>query len=183
MKRLALAVPAALAFAALGLWASKPAAADLPQLTVTKVVTIAAAPAKVWGIIQNFSDLTWFSAVKSSDATDGNNPGSVRTLNLSGPIFHEQLDAYDADGMSYSYHATDDPNNVKVVPVTDYHSTLSVKATDDGNGSVVTWTSTFNRASPSAHPPADMDDAAAKKAIAGIYDGALADLKKAAEGS
>jgi len=62
------------------------ARAAAPVLHETKVMEIAAPPAKVWGVIEQFSDLTWVPPVKSSTATQGNAVGSVRTLDLGGPM-------------------------------------------------------------------------------------------------
>jgi hypothetical protein len=156
------------------------AAADLPKHTLRRSITINAPPAKVWGIIQNFGDLTWFSAVKTSSADKDNSPGSVRHLDLGGPVLIEQLEKYNAAKMTYTYRITDDPNNVKTVPVTHYRSTITVKPGKNGSSTVV-WVGHFERGSAEANPPAGMDDAAAMKAVAGIYEGALADLKKKAE--
>ena len=158
------------------------APASAAELKVVKDVTIAASPDKVWAIIQNFSDLTWHPAVKSSSATDGNNKGSVRTLDLGGPKLIEQLVAYNATKMNYTYKITDDPANIKTMPVTKYTSTIAVKK-GSGNTTVVTWSGKFLRADPSPTPAAGMDDAAATKAITGVYEGGLAGLKKKLEGS
>jgi uncharacterized protein YndB with AHSA1/START domain len=155
-------------------------AAELPKHTLQRSITIAAPPAKVWAIIQNFGDLTWFSAVKTSNADKGNTPGSVRHLDLGGPVLIEQLEKYNASKMTYTYRITDDPGNVKVVPVSHYRSTITVKPAK-GGGSTVVWVGHFSRGSADASPPAGMDDAAAIKAVTGIYEGALADLKKKAE--
>jgi hypothetical protein len=67
------------------------AQAASPELKVTQSVEIAAPPAKVWGIIKNFEDLTWHPAIKASSATDGSKVGSVRTLDLGGPKLVERL--------------------------------------------------------------------------------------------
>ena len=155
-------------------------AADLPQHTIKRSITINAPPAKVWSISQNFGDLTWFSAVKTSNADKGNAPGSVRRLDLGGPVLIERLEKYNAEKMTYTYQITDDPGNVKVVPVSHYRSTITVKPAK-GGGSTVVWVGHFRRGSADANPPAGMDDAAAIKAVTGIYEGALADLKKKAE--
>ena len=56
-----------------------------------ETVDIAAPPAKVWAIIQNFNDMSWHPAVKSTDAPAGNAIGTVRTLDLGGPKLIEQL--------------------------------------------------------------------------------------------
>jgi hypothetical protein len=159
--------------------AADPAAAAPDRLHVVQTVTIAAPTAVVWGIIQNFSDLTWHPAIKSSSATNGNIVGSVRTLDLGGPHLVEELAKYAAARMSYSYRITADPANVKTVPVTKYYSTITVTAS--GTGSLVTWKGSFLRADPSETPAADGNDETAVKAITGIYRGGLDALKTRAE--
>jgi hypothetical protein len=175
MKQLLLALGVA-AF----LWgAAAPAQAASPELKVTQSVEIAAPPAKVWGVIKNFEDLTWHPAIKASSATDGSKAGSVRTLDLGGPKLVERLTKYDDAKMSYTYVFTDDPNNVKVVPVTGYQSTITVTKT--AHGSKVVWSGHFHRADPAAKPAAGQDDATATKAVTGIYRGGLDALKTKAE--
>ena len=171
-------------FLALGLAAilcvsAAPAQAAPHELKVTESVEISAPPAKVWAIIKNFEDLTWHPAVKASSATDGSKVGSVRTLDLGGPKLVERLAKYNDARMTYSYVITDDPNNVKVVPVTDYKSTITV--TKAGHGTKVVWSGHFRRADPSAKPAEGQDDAAATKAITGIYRGGLDALKTKGE--
>ncbi len=151
------------------------ARAAAPVLHETKTVEIAAPPAKVWGMIEQFSDLTWVPPVKSSSATQGNTVGSVRTLDLGGPRLMEQLKAYDAKAMTYTYVITSDPANVKVLPVTDYTSTITVKPS--AAGSLVTWTGAFKRADQGDTPAANMDDKTAAGAISGVYEAGLGGLK------
>ena len=175
MKQLLLA----LGFAAFLSVPAAPSQAAPHELKVNQSVEIAAPPAKVWAIIKNFEDLTWHSAVKASSATDGSHVGSVRTLDLGGPKLVERLTRYNDAKMSYSYVITDDPNNVKVVPVTAYQSTIAVTKT--AHGAKVVWSGHFHRADPSAKPAADQDDAAAIKAVTGVYRGGLDALKTKAE--
>jgi len=151
------------------------ARAAAPVLHETKTVEIAAPPAKVWGVIEQFSDLTWVPPVKSSSATQGNTIGSVRTLDLGGPRLMEQLKAYDAKAMTYTYVITSDPANVKVLPVTDYTSTITAKPS--AAGSLVTWTGAFKRADQGDAPAAGMDDKTATGAISGVYEAGLGGLK------
>jgi hypothetical protein len=157
-----------------------PAAAAPNQLKVHQQIDISATPDRVWGIISSFSDLTWLPPIKKSSATNGNTPGSVRTLDLGGPILKEQLVSYDAAKMTYSYKFTDDPANLKVVPAGDYQSTITVKKGPHGTSRVV-WDAKFHRADPSATPASGMDDASAVKAVTGIYTGGLSALKQKAE--
>lgn len=149
--------------------------AAAPVLHETKTMEIAAPPAKVWSVIEQFSDMTWVPPVKSSTATQGNTVESVRTLDLGGPRLMEQLKAYDAKAMTYTYVITNDPANVKTLPVTDYMSTIIVKPA--ATGSLVTWTGTFKRADQGDAPAANMDDKTAMGAIGGVYDAGLGGLK------
>lgn len=128
---------------------------------------IAAPPAKVWAVIERFSDLTWVPPVKSSTATQGNTVGSIRTLDLGGPRLIEELKAYDARTMTYTYVITIDPANVKTLPVTDYTSTITVKPS--ATGSLVTWAGMFKRADQGDTPAANMDDKTAIGGIGGVY--------------
>jgi carbon monoxide dehydrogenase subunit G len=155
------------------------AQAAAPRLHETTMTEIAAPPTKVWAIIQNFSDFTWVPPVKSSTATAGNTVGSVRTLDLGGPKLLERLKAYDAAGMTYTYAITEDPANIKTMPVTSYTSTITVKPS--GSGSRVVWVGSFRRADVSPKPAANMDDKTATTAIAGVYNAGLDGLKKKAE--
>ena len=152
----------------------------LPKDHVTESVTIAAPPAKVWSIIQNWNDWSWHPAIKQDSAPDGNAVGTVRTLDLGGPKLTETLTRYDAGKMSYSYKINEDPANVKTLPVTHYTSTITVKP-GPNNDSVVVWRGRFHRADPSATPAADMNDETATKAVTGVYRAGLDNLKKLAE--
>lgn len=165
------------AFATVGLSTARAA----EQLHEAQSVEIAAPPAKVWGIIENFGDLTWVPPVKSSTATEGNTVGSVRTLDLGGPKLMEQLVSYDPAKHSYTYKITDDAANKKTLPVSHYRSVITVLP-GSGDGSKVTWTGTFERADTGASPATGMDDASAKKGVAGVYKVGLDNLKKKAEG-
>ncbi|MEI9984049.1 MAG: SRPBCC family protein [Aliidongia sp.] len=169
----------ALGFAAFLGVSAAPAQAAPHELKVSESVEIAAPPAKVWAIIKNFEDLTWHPAVKASSATDGSKVGSVRTLDLGGPKLVERLTKHSDAKMSYTYVITDDPNNVKTVPVTAYESIITV--TKAAHGAKVVWSGHFHRADPAAKPADGQDDATAIKAITGIYRGGLDALKTKAE--
>jgi hypothetical protein len=162
---------AALGFAIAGMATAQAA----PVLHVTKSVVVGAPAAKIWSIIGNFNTLTWVPAVKSSTATKGNTIGSVRTLNLGGPILTEQLKRYSAKGMHYSYFIQHTASNMKTLPVSDYYSTISVTKLG-ADKTRVTWTGSFKRVDMSAHPKAGMDDKAATTAISGVYSTGLANI-------
>ena len=145
---------------------------------VVETITIAAPAATVWARIKNFDALKdWHPAVATSPADKGNTEGSVRQIALKdGGALTETLERYDDAGMRYSYRAADGG----ALPVTNYTSSISVRS--EGNGSVVEWRGAFYRAYPNNDPPPDKNDEAAMKAITGVYQSGLANLKKLVEG-
>ncbi len=155
---------------------STTAHAAAPMLNVQESTTLSAPPAKVWGLIQNFSDMSWVPPVKSTTATQGNTPGSVRTIDLGGPKLVETLRGYDAGAMTYSYTIDDTAANKATLPVSNYHSTIKV-APGSGGGSVVTWMGNFQRADTSDAPKQGMDDATAQTAVRGVYQAGFSGLK------
>ncbi|HLY55984.1 MAG TPA: SRPBCC family protein [Stellaceae bacterium] len=150
------------------------------QQRVSQSINISAPPDKVWGLIKNFNDMSWHPVVKSDTATNGNTVGSIRTLDLGGPKLIEALTAYDEARKQYKYKITDDPNNVKTLPVTKYSSTITVKAAPKGTTTVV-WSGQFMRADNSPNPAAGQDDKAAIDAVTGVYKAGLDNIKKLAE--
>ena len=82
--------------------------------------------------------------------------------------------------MTYSYKITNDPNNVKTIPVTNYSSTITVTP-GPNNGSIVEWRGAFYRGNPLGNPEPEMNDEAAMKAVTGVYRGGLDNLKMLAE--
>jgi len=142
---------------------------------VTETVDINASPEAVWKVIGNFQDMSWHPAVAKTEGKGGNEPKATRTLTLkSGGQLHEELDKYDAAKMIYKYemHSPD----VKVLPVNNYSSMLSVKG--EGNKSTVTWRGAFYRGFMNNDPPPELNDEAAKKAVTDVYRTGLDALKK-----
>lgn len=149
---------------------------------VTKEIAIAAPAAKVWALVADFCAISaWHPAVAKCTGEGGNAVGAKRTLNIGkadGPAIVEELQAYDAAAMTYRYKITTTDN--AVLPVTTYSAFFTVK--DAGNGaSSVEWKGGFYRAYPKNNPPPELSDEAAKKAVEGVYDAGLANLKKLAE--
>lgn len=156
------------ACATLAVLSIQPAAA----VEVSETVTTAAAPAKVWGMIGKFDAIaTWLPGAESSPADKGNAVGSMRVITLKAPgspTVTEQLTG--STGESYSYAILKvDP---KVLPVTNYTSTIGVAPV--GSGSVVTWRGSFQ-------PAGGADDAAAAKAMSGVYRAGLDNIKAMAD--
>lgn len=180
LKRLATRwLQPALALAVLGGAAALPAGAHGPtRQKVVETITIAAPPSAVWARIKNFDALKdWHPAIEASPADKGNAEGSERRLTLKGGgALVETLERYDDAQMRYSYRAKDGG----ALPVTNYTSTISVSG--EGNTATVEWRGAFYRGFPNNDPPPDKNDEAAVKAITGVYQSGLANLKKLVEG-
>lgn len=167
-----------LTLAVLGGMVTLPACAHGPtRQKVVETITINAPAAVVWAKIKDFDALKdWHPAVASSPADKGNSEGSVRQLTLNGGgNLVETLERYDDAQMRYSYRMADGG----ALPVSNYTSTISVGGA--GNTSTVEWRGAFYRGYPNNDPPADRNDEAAVKAITGVYQSGLANLKKLVE--
>jgi len=146
---------------------------------VTQTITINVPADKVWAVIGNFQDMSWHPAIAKTEGTGGNDKGAKRTLTLQGGgVIHEALLKNDPEKMIYHYEIED--VDVKVLPVKNYTSWLSVKG--EGETSVVTWKGAFYRGYMLNDPPPELNEAAAKKAVTGVYKAGLEALKKKLEG-
>ena len=166
-----------LALAALTLASSVALAHGPTRQKVVEKITIDAPADAVWAQIKDFDALSkWHPAVAESPADKGNTEGSVRTVKIKGGgSLVESLERYNAEGRSYTYRAKDGG----ALPVTNYTSTLTV--TGDGAKSTVEWRGAFYRGFPNNDPPPDQNDEAAVKAVTGVYQSGLANLKKLVE--
>ncbi len=141
-------------------------------------VEINATPDKVWKVVGNFQDASWIPIVEKTEGSGGNDKDATRKLTLKGgATVEEVLDTYDASGFTYHYRITN--VDVKVLPVTNYSSKITVKA--DGDKSTVTWWGAFYRGYPNNDPPAELTDEAAIKAVNELYQAGLANLKDKVE--
>lgn len=166
-----------LALAALTLATSVSWAHGPTRQKVVEKVTIDAPADAVWAQIKDFDALAkWHPAVAKSPADKGNTEGSVRQIELKGGgTLTETLEKYNEAGKSYGYRAKDGG----ALPVTNYTSTISVSG--EGGKSTVEWRGAFYRGFPNNDPPPDQNDEAAVKAITGVYQSGLANLKKTVE--
>ena len=148
---------------------------------VVERIEIEAPANKVWARIGNFQDMSWHPAVARSEGAGDNALEATRKLTLKGDgtaTIDEVLYKYDAGKMTYSYRITE--VDVKVLPVTNYSSHITVKAIDDKR-SAVEWRGAFYRGYPNNDPPPELNDEAAVKAITGVYKGGLEALKSELE--
>ncbi|MHC2578597.1 SRPBCC family protein [Bradyrhizobium diazoefficiens] len=147
---------------------------------VRESIEINAAPAKVWAVIGNFQDMSWLPPVTKTEGEKGNEIGATRRLTLTGgATVDEELYKFDAAAMTYSYRIT--AVDVKVLPVTNYSSTLTVTPSADGKGATLEWAGAFYRGFPNNDPPPELSDEAAKTAVSGLYKAGLEALKKKIE--
>jgi hypothetical protein len=139
---------------------------------VTETVDTTASPKTVWKLVGKFDGIVdWLPGVASSPADKGSKVGSVRTITLKAPgdpTVVETLTAH--KGHSYSYKI--DKVDPKVLPVTGYTSTISVTKTP--TGSTVSWHGNFT-------PAGGADEAAADKAVSGLYRSGLDNIKTLVE--
>jgi len=146
---------------------------------VRESIEISAPPAKVWAAISNFQDMSWLPPVAKTEGQKGNEIGATRTLTLTGgATVEEELYKYEPDMQSYSYRIT--KVDVKVLPVTNYPSALTVSPAPDGKAKLE-WAGAFYRGYPNNDPPPELSDEAATKAVSGLYKTGLEALKKKIE--
>lgn len=132
----------------------------MPQ-RVTQTMEVEAAPNVVWQRVGNFADAGWHPLVAATKADRGNEPGSVRVVELrDGGQIVESLKSRSETDRSLTYELVE-PGPI---PVSLYSATLSVKA-GAGQVSVVEWTAGFMRADRSPRPEAGKTDAAAIAAV------------------
>jgi hypothetical protein len=154
-------------------------AANAPsQQKVIREVVIKAAPAKVWELVKDFGGLhKWHPAVENTTTeTKVDEAGESllhRTLTLKGggTILEKQTLNSDAD-MKMEYRIVEG-----ALPVSGYRSILQVKPGANPNESIVNWTGRFYNKANKVDAPKGEDNETAVKAIEGLYDIGLANLK------
>lgn len=160
----------ALACAAAGLGAGAAQAHGPSRLKLVMEQKLDATPDEVWKAIGDFHDMSWHPAFASQTGEGGYEPEvAKRVLHLKAdsgdPTVSETLTKYNPEKRTYSYMITAvDP---KVLPVTNYASTLTVK--DDGGKATVEWKAGFYRGYPNNDPPPELNDEAAMAAVTAVY--------------
>ena len=105
---------------------------------------------------------------------------TFRTLTFKdGGNVYEKLRSADDATMKLKYEIV-----TGTLPLTDYNASMTVTKGDKPGETNVVWVGRFYRLYKLNPPiPAGQDDETAIKAITGIFDSGLANLKKVAEGS
>ncbi len=108
----------------------------MTNVTVSK--SIEASAQDVWSKLAAFSGIEHFSPIAKS-VVEGQGAGAKRTCTLpDGAEINEVLDRLDNENMELEYRILTGP-----FPITDYVSTINVKAID-ANSAEVTWGCNFN---------------------------------------
>ena len=126
-------------------------------IDVTETVAVPGPPEEVWAAMGDFCAIAeWHEAVASC-VTEERDGATIRTLELEGggTLVEERLSEGET---AYGYAILDGP-----LPVADYTSELSAEA--DGDGTLLTWTGTFDAA--------NATDEEAEAVIRGIYRSGL----------
>jgi hypothetical protein len=160
MKLILQAVGQATVAASLLWCAAATAHGPMPQ-RVTQSVIVEATPDVVWSRIGNFADAGWHPLVAATKADHGNDPGSVRVIELrdGGHIVESLQSRSDAERLLTYELVEPGP-----IPVSNYRATVTVKG-GTGQSSVVEWSAGFMRADRSPRPEAGKTDAAAAAAV------------------
>ncbi|MDD1792789.1 SRPBCC family protein [Enterovibrio makurazakiensis] len=145
------------------------------RLKVKESITIDAPAEKVWKTVGAFDSLTWLPPVTKvvMEKEPADQKGAVRVVYVGEQSVTEQLKKLDKEGMLLKYKIS--KNNTALLPVTNYQSTITVKA--DGDKSIVTWKAGFYRGDPNNDPPENLNDETAIGAIVGLYKVGLENLK------
>lgn len=148
---------------------------------IVETIEIAAPVDKVWAIAGDFDGVSrWNSLLKSSEATNGNQPGSSRKLVFAnGESLKEDLDSYDAVKHEYQYRMAEP--NVKAMPASSYSVIFRVTPTD--KGSKIEWKSRAYRGETGNEPPEALNDEAVTSAMQKLFSTGLGELKTKAENS
>ncbi|WP_407048498.1 SRPBCC family protein [Methyloraptor flagellatus] len=145
---------------------------------VSQTITIAASPDAVWKFAGDFGLMSvWHPMVQSSRVSNGNTPGSERELELEKGVLIESLDEYDAKQMLIAWRLSKE--NVEVMPVSFYSSSMTVKPS--GSGSEVEWDARLYRGDTGNFPPDELNDEAAVAAMTAFYKAGLEGLKAKVE--
>jgi carbon monoxide dehydrogenase subunit G len=139
--------------------------------TTHQTIDIEAPADQVWQTIRNFQDLSWAPNVITNVESVGDKPGdevgAIRVLN---GVFRETLQSLDDEDKIFTYSIDDGPSPVSKEEVKNYVGRVTVRQAEQGEGTVVEWSSAWE----------DNDEAAAEFCH-GIYVALLQDMKKSLE--
>jgi len=158
-------------------------AANAPtQQKVIREVVIKADPGKVWAMVKDFGGIhKWHPAVESTTTETKADQDGVQllhrllTLKGGGTILEKQTINSDEE-MKLEYKIVEG-----VLPVSGYRAVMIIKSGAVPGESIVTWTGRFYNKANDVHPKPGEDNETAIKAVEGVYDAGLPNLKKVIE--
>lgn len=136
-----------------------------------QTIEIEASPDKVWETIRDFHDLSWapnvITSVDSVGEKSGDEVGASRVLN---GVFQETLLTLEEETRTFTYSIDDGPSPVSKDDVKNYVGRVTVQQADEGDGTLVEWSSSWQD-----------NNEAASEFCHGIYVALLQDMKKSLE--
>ena len=136
-----------------------------------QTIEVDASPDTVWQRIRNFHDLSWAPNVITNltqvGETSGDEVGAGRILN---GVFHETLQSLDDGAYTFTYSIDDGPPPISKSDVKNYVGTVIVQPAEQGDGTRVEWSSSW-----------DNNDEAAAEFCHPIYVAFLQDMKNSLE--
>ena len=136
--------------------------------TTDQSIVVDAPIADVWSRFIDFHDLSWapnvITSVEKVGSIDGGAAGAKRILN---DAFHETLIEIDSDKYFLKYSIDDGPSPVSKDEVDNYIGVVKLSPREEGNGTLVEWTSSW-----------ESKDDDAVEFCHGIYVALLGDLAK-----
>lgn len=125
---------------------------------------VEAGASAVWDLLSDFGGVTRYSEGIESCTVEGEGVGAVRTIRLPGGMtLQERLEAFDDAGRRLQYAIVAGP-----LPMDNYLATIAVR--EDGDASVIDWSSTFD--------PKGLSEEQARGMVEGIYRGGIAGIRK-----
>lgn len=140
------------------------AASPTAAATLSRSVDVNAPPSALWPSIGPFCAIKdWLPAVESCTEDDGNPPTRILVTKDAKGTFEETEVARNDEEHRYTYAFRSGP-----LPVSQYASTITVKARRDGS-STVTWMASY--------VPKHSKEAEVRETLGGIYESGLAAIK------
>lgn len=136
-----------------------------------QTIEIEASPDKVWEAIRDFHDMSWAPNVITSVDSVGEKSGDeVEASRVLNGVFQETLLTLEDESRTFTYSIDDGPSPISKDEVKNYVGRVTVQEADEGDGTLVEWSSSWQN-----------NNEAAAEFRHGIYVALLQDMKKSLE--
>lgn len=147
---------------------------------LSRSVTVAAPPEKVWAVLGDPAAIATWQPDIAAATMEGEGAGAKRSIEFkTGGTLVDGIDDISAEKMMIRWRLSKE--DIEVFPVSFY--TNSITVTPNGDGSDVGWQASFFRADTTNEPEERFSDQAAVAAMEKYVDDGLAGIKAAAESS